>query len=928
MQYLQFGLLGLATGSLYALVALGVVLTYRASGVLNFSAGAVGAVGAFVTYNLRDGDLRVPWQLALVAGLLTGAALGALTQVLIMRVLRNASVVSKSVATLGLLGAAQGLIVLAWPGGEGAQIPTITESMLPAGPGALVRLFGVDELLITKDRLIIIGMVVVLGVVLRIVYSKTLFGLASSAVAENAEAAAAGGLSTSNIEMVNFVLSGVLAAGAAILLAPIIGLSAAPLTLIVVPAMAAALLGRFSSFALTIVGAGVIGILQAEVTRFVHIDKVTGLSDAIPVLLIVIVTVVGGHSRLARGDITATLPFPGTGAFKLTRVVIGVAIVGAAALLLDAQWAISIATMFAIATLLLSVVVVVGYAGQLSLGQAAFAGFGAWLAAKFFLEAGVPVVFSIVLAMLVTVPVGLLVAIPALRTRGITLAIATLALGALIQSLVLNNSELTGGFTGFNVKDADIFGISIDPIKHPSRYALLVLVCFVLAGLLVANVRRGRTGRRLLAVRSNERAASALGIGVYGAKLYAFGLASSIAALAGVLSAFQSPFVDFTQFNVLASITAVQYAVVGGIGWISGTIFGSFNAPGAPLSVIFSGVFDFARWILPLAGAATVLVIAQEPDGVAALMKRQTSAKPRQPIARVLRAIDTIGSGRRSREGSLEAPRTRVNFEVEVRNLTVRFGGVTALDDVSFTIRPGEVLGLIGPNGAGKTTLLDTVTGFTRQASGTVLLDGQPIDGWSPEKRARAGLGRSWQSVELFDGMTVRENLLVAADAQSRSRYLIDLFHPGRLPRSAIADQVVALLELEDVLDDRVTSLPHGRARLVGLARAVVAQPVILLLDEPAAGLDSNETQEFGGVIRLLATELGMGVVVVEHDVPLVTSVCERIVVLDFGRQIATGTPGEITSNPLVVDAYLGVGEPDVETSGPAAAQSSDPVPT
>jgi ABC-type branched-subunit amino acid transport system ATPase component/ABC-type branched-subunit amino acid transport system permease subunit len=918
MQYVQFALLGLATGSLYALVALAVVLSYRASGVLNFSAGAVGALGAFVTFKLRDGDLNVPWQLAVLAGLVTGALLGAATQVLIMRVLRNASVLSKSVATLGVFTFVQGFIVLAWPDSQNSQVATIPTSLLPDTPDDLVHPFGQQQLTITKDRLIIIAMVVVLTVILRVVYSKTLFGLATSAVAENAEAAAAGGLSTSAIELTNFVVAGVLSAGAAILLAPIIGLTAVTLSLIIIPAMAAALLGRFSSFALTVVGAGIIGVLQAEITRFVHVDKLTGLSDAVPVLLIVVVTVIGGKSRLTRGDIVSTLPFPGSGRVKIGRVVVGIAIVGATCVLVNDSFASTLSIMFATATLILSLVVVVGYAGQLSLGQAAFAGFGAWLAAKLFLEAGIPLELAIVLAVLVTVPVGLLVAVPALRTRGITLAIATLALGALIQSLILNNGALTGGFTGFDVADEKFLGVAIDPIKHPQAYAMFVLGGFVVAGLLVANVRRGRTGRRLLAVRSNERAASALGIGVYGAKLYGFGLASAIAAIAGVLIAFQANYINLGQFNVLTSITAVEYAVIGGIGWISGAVLGSFGAPGAPLAYLLSSQLDFANWILPLAGLGTVLVIARAPDGLAAQIAEGVVARPRAPMARVLRGMDSLGREWRTREGPLEQPRDRARFEVEVRNVSVNFGGVAALDDVSFTIRPGEVLGLIGPNGAGKTTLLDTITGFTRQASGSVLLDGKPIDRWSPERRARAGLGRSWQSVELFEGMTVRENLLVAADDQSRTRYLTDLVRPGRLPRSDVVDQIVAALQLSDVLDERPAALPHGRARLVGLARAVVAEPVVLLLDEPAAGLDTNETEEFGAVIRMLADELHMGVVVVEHDVPLVTSTCDRIVVLDFGHQIAMGTPDEITANELVIGAYLGVEEPAIDRGSSA----------
>jgi sulfate-transporting ATPase len=919
LQVLLFGLLGIATGSLYGLVALGVVLTYRASGVLNFSAGAVGALGAFVTYNLRDSS-HLSWELALLLGLAAGGVLGAMTRWLIMGLLRHASNLSKLVATLGILTVCQGLITLIWPDSQNVQSVNLPNSLLPAGPNDLIHLFGVSGLPITQDRLIIIGIVLVLVVILRLVYTKTMFGLATSAVAENAEAAAAGGLSTGRIELINFVISGVLSAGAAILLAPIIGLNAATLTLIIVPAMAAALLGGFNSFSLTLAGAMLIGVLQSEITRFVTSANLVGLSDAVPVGIIVIITVVGGRSRLARGDTVSRLPFPGAGRVPIGRVVVGAAALALACIVFDAGWANSITVLAALAVVVLSVIVVTGYGGQLSLCQGALAGLGAWLAARFLLV-GIPFELAVLLGILITVPAGLVVAVPALRTRGVTLAVATLALGALISSIVFNNASLTGGYEGLTIQNEQFFGVNVDPILHPVAYSLFTVGAFVVGGLLVANVRRGRSGRRLLAVRGNERAAAALGIGVYGAKLYAFGLGAAIAALGGVLIAFQVNYLNLSAFNVFASITVVEYAVIGGIGWISGAMLGALLAPGAPISYAFSSLFDLNNWLVPLAGLGTIVVIAQAPDGIAANVSYQFQNLCSTVGAPVKSKVDGWSSkvvpGRsRSRPSPEERPRQRPPFAIEVRNIAVWFGGVQALDDVSFTIHPGEVLGLIGPNGAGKTTLLDAITGFTRTTSGSVLLNGVPIDSWSPERRARAGIGRSWQAVELFDGMTVRENLLVAADDQSRWRYAKDLVRPGRRPTSAVIDDVVEALGLGELLDQRTTALSQGNARLVGIARAVVAEPAILLLDEPAAGLDSHETEEFGSVIRMLADRMGMGVVLIEHDVPLVISVCDRIVVLDFGHQIAEGTPAEIGQDEQVISAYLGAAtEPEESTT-------------
>jgi len=903
---LRFVLLGVATGSLTALVALGIVLVHRTSGVLNFSAGAFGGIAAFVCYDLRDGG--VPSWLAVILGLVVGILLGLVTYA-VMASLRNASQLAKLIATLGLFSAGQAFMILRW--GLGVVQPK------PMLPSRVVTLWG--DLSIGLDRLLLIGIALLCAAVLRLVYSRTLFGLATSAVAENRQVAASAGWSPNRIEQVNFAVAGALSALAAILLAPIVTLNAAVLALAVIPALAAALVGRFSSFGITVAAALGIGVLQSEISLFqpdiaewlgVSNASLTGLTQAVPLVIILGYLVVTGRSRLQRGETLARLPLPGSGRVSMLSLTVGIAV--AAALLIAVEsWADALITTFALAIIVASVVVIAGYAGQLSLCQFALAGVGAWMAARLISTNGWPFELAWLVAIVATTLLGIVVALPAIRTRGTSLAVATLALALMINALLFTNSAMTGGLRGLPIDRVSLFGLDLDPVEHPARYGGFVLVVLVIVGLMVANLRRGRVGSRMLAVRSNERAAASLGIGVVGVKLYAFAVAAGIAATGGVLLSLRQTNVGFGQYGVVGSVLLVQYAVIGGIAWISG-IVSALGAPGALGSKIFADLVpegtNVVAWLAVLSGLSAVAVLRRAPDGIAAMH------------ARALRPISERFEFPRSKDARPAEPsrRRREPAPLEVVDIAVRFGGVLALYDISFVVEPGEVVGLIGPNGAGKTTLLDVVTGFTEQSAGFVRFDGDVIDGWSVERRARAGIVRSWQAVELFEEMTVRDNLLVAADDQARRYLLRDLVNPGRPQPTMLMNELVEEFGLEDVLDQRPSTLSHGMARLVGIARALVTEPAVLLLDEPAAGLDDREGAELGAAIRSVAHSRGIGVLFVEHDVPLLLQTCDRIVVLDFGQQIAEGTPAEIASNAAVIDAYLGSSATENDRPEPA----------
>jgi ABC-type branched-subunit amino acid transport system ATPase component/ABC-type branched-subunit amino acid transport system permease subunit len=925
--HVAFLLLGLGAGAIYAILGLGLVLQHRSTGVLNLGYGATGMFGTFAYTELRGNGylllpyagppnrIRVgpstglpPWP-AFVIALVYAALLGFGLYWVVFRRLQGKPQLARFAASVGVL-----LYFSAIPSlylGSYASRVTV-ERLLPADP---VDVLGAT---IPVDRLYLTAMTVAIGVALWATYRFTRFGLATRAAAESEEGAAVLGYSSAALGAVNSVLASVIAAGAGILVAPITGLNPTRYTLFVIPALGAALLGKLSSFSVTLAAGLSLGMLGSWITKL-QIDHRwlpdQGLVEGLPFIAIIVAITLFGTSLPTRGSLGLGR-LPGIGRPRsVASPALAVAAIGTIALLtLSSGYRLGLIHSIVSVLLSLSLVVLTGYAGQMSLAQMAFGGLGGFFVSIFGDAAGVPFPLSLLLGASVATAIGVLVGLPALRTRGMHLAVLTLAAAVAIDSLVFGNASVAGGLGGRKVPAPHLFGLNLDirsadPKGYPRpAFGIFVLAIGIGVAVLVANLRRGATGRRLLAVRSNERAASAAGIDVAKTKLLAFGLSSFIAGLAGGLIGLQNGVVSAQQFAVFTSLALLAFAYIGGIGRISGAVVSGLLVPSGLVYVAVDNAFSVARYITMIGGLALMIATTKREDGLAGALDRALSRVRSSVRARRLGVPpDTAGIGTVPEPASAPTAR-RIDRDarplLEVTGLTVTFGGVHAVQDVCLEVYAGEVVGLIGPNGAGKTTAIDAITGFTSKR-GRVCLDGADVSTASPTALARAGITRTFQTLELFDDLTVRENVQIALDDRSVRATAIDLVRPHRVEHSGDADPILDRFGLLPAADELPGELSHGIRAGVVLARAIAAQPRVLLLDEPGAGLGDFDRTVLRERIASLAAD-GLSVLVVDHDIALMLSVCDRLYVLDAGVVLAHGNPDTVRADPAVITAYLG----------------------
>jgi ABC-type branched-subunit amino acid transport system ATPase component/branched-subunit amino acid ABC-type transport system permease component len=931
---------GAVNGLVVALVAMGLVLTYRATRVINFAVGNMGlpAASLLVLLVVNHG---VGYWAALAVGLVAGAAFALGVELVVVRRLSQAPRVILLVATIGVAQLAQGLVLL---------LPDVQRRRGAGFPVPIDSVWEVGELRVTGPQLTAVVVAPLLALGLGIFMERTTFGRTVAASADNPDLARLSGISPRRVSGFVWVVAGVLASVSIVLLS---GLSGSPIGITDLGAstldraLVVAVLAGLRSFPRTVVAGIVVGVVEA-VVRFNVVDQ-PGLIDLL--LLVAVLVAVALQARRERAEVSTWSFAPGRRplpvalqsqwwARHLGALGGAVAFAGAALLpLLVTQPSrhLLYSTVVAFAVVTLSIVVITGWAGQLSLGQMAFAGMGALFAAA--LQRGLSIephlggwrVLSLDLPALPWVVaaaggvafaalVAALVGVTALRVQGLLLAVSTFAFALAAQQWLYRQPLLSDGrFQSVPVERGELWGIDLGE-QRTYYWAVLCVLGVVVA--VTARLRRTGVGRATIAVRENPDAAAAYTVGPARQKLVAFALAGGLAGLGGILLAGAIGNVPLTErfFQVDDSLSVVAMAVIGGLGSVTGALVGALWVVGLPAFFPDSSAVPFL-----VSGVGLLGLLLYLPGGLVQVGVRARDALLGRLGSR--RAIAAPDAGEpRSDARSAAAPVSAGGLPIPaapcgertdrpalaVSDLSVRFGGNVAVDRVSLVVGPGEVVGLIGTNGAGKSTLLDAIGGFV-PASGRVVLGGLDLSSARPAVRARAGLGRTFQAARLFPDLTLRETVMVALEARGRSGFwssalALPVSVRRERARRAEADDLLDLLGLGPLASRRVSELSTGTRRVAELAGLLALGARVLCLDEPTAGVAQRDAEAFGPLLREVADDLGAAMVVIEHDLPLVMGLSDRVYCLDLGRVIAEGPPEQVRDDPAVVAAYLGTG--------------------
>jgi ABC-type branched-subunit amino acid transport system ATPase component/branched-subunit amino acid ABC-type transport system permease component len=893
----KFVIIGLASGAVYGMSGVGLVLTYRTSNVFNFAFGAVGTLAAYIFYSLYV-NTGVAWPLAALVSVVSVGVIGGLVFAIMARTLSTAPLTMQVAATVGVMLIIQAVCTIIY-GSASLTFPSYlgTDS---------VSFLGVQ---IGESRLIVFAIATVLTAALWFLLRRTRVGIGMRAVVEGSTLVALSGGRPNLIRGLAWMIGTAFACVAALLIAPSVDLNPGTLTLLVVQAYAAAAIGLFKNIGWTFVGGLIVGVLSSVTTYYATKSSFLGsVAPGLPFLILLVVLFVVPRGKLPQPKLIAEAVRKRS-SWKV-HLAIGIPVF--AALALAPQYAetslSAYASAAALVVLFLSLGLLVRESGQVSLGHMGFAAIGA-AAFGHFAGSHLPWGVALVVAGLIALPFGALLAVPAIRHGGLYLALATFGFGLVLSETFYQKSYMLGkSSAGLNVR---LPGGSV-LLTNGNYYLFLGLALG--ASVIITLLLSGRLGRFLNAFAQSRVALMTSGLDTTALQISIFCFAAFIAGLAGALYGSTLGIVTNQSFDPFLSLVYVTVIVIaaGGAPWYAWVAGLSITL----LPNYISG--DNVQNYLNILFGLFAILVAMTPAIVEGLdlQRRVATVRARLGRSRVAPPEDEephfVPSAFDEELAKLSAvaPAPDAGGEILViDDLVVRFGGVVAVDGLSLRARRGAITALIGPNGAGKTTTFNAASGLVRASGGRIRLKGQDVTRMGAARRARLGLGRTFQEMNLFDGLSVYENIAVVDEAQDAGWVPWKQMLPRWKERRAIAEQVRVTAELcgiGDLLDQPAGVLSTAQRRMVDLARALMSSPDLLLLDEPLSGLDVSEGEALMQLLRHLCAVRGTAILVVEHDMEFVLSMADHVYVLNFGKLIFEGDPAGVMASEIVRDAYIG----------------------